>query len=720
MVDKKVGFSLFSSLVPIDYSIHHLLESLSSQILKLTMHSPLCGLSFVSKGNLDGYSKAVYLPLIDIKAHSTVLSTTTRTLLSQTFVNSSGDVIPQARYTFPLHDGACVVGFTCRIGNRVIQGSVKEREKARADFHEAVKRGQTVGLLERLPSTADVFTTTVGNLPPRVNVAIGITYLQELKHDMEAGETRLTFPTAIAPRYGKYPFELLSSPESTDAQASGGFEIIVDIQMAGDSFIRGISSPSHPIAVSMGTLSSSPNEDPSLHKAAVTLSLGKTELESDFVLQVRTEQAGKPRALLERHPTIADSQALMITMVPNFTLPSSRPEIVFLIDRSGSMHDKIATVISAMQVFLKSLPVGLKFNICSFGTRHSFLWPRSKSYSQTTLKEATAYVQQFSADHGGTNILDPVQATVENRYADMELEVMLLTDGEIWDQSQLFAYLNKRVVDDKAPIRVFTLGIGDTVSHSLIEGVARAGNGFSQAVITGERLDNKIVRMLKGALTPHVTDYGLEVRYEQDSCLGEEYEIIDKVSDSLSVSLRLDSTPTAPEQSDQEPISLYDPSADVGMPEAGVGPEAKRDDNDGQARFAHLPQITVPKIIQSPAVVPSLFSFIRQTVYLLMCGESARKHPKAVVLRGTSSHGPLELEIPVQVSALDARQAHVSHNSALTESPIPFHGRTMLTVPRSWNTLRKQSTNLRQRKPSLSSRKVAAGYLTPRTNPKRC
>jgi len=64
-----------------------------------------------------------------------------------------------------------------------------------------------------------------------------------------------------------------------------------------------------------------------------------------------------------------------------------------------------------------------------------------------------------------------------------------------------------------APIRVFTLGVGNSVSHALIEGMARAGNGFSQAVGEEEKLDTKVVRMLKGALSPHVNDYTIEIVY---------------------------------------------------------------------------------------------------------------------------------------------------------------------------------------------------------------
>ena len=55
----------------------------------------------------------------------------------------------------------------------------------------------------------------------------------------------------------------------------------------------------------------------------------------------------------------------------------------------------------------------------------------------------------------------------------------------IWRPETLFEYLNQEITNKKAPIRIFTLGIGNGVSHSLIEGVAKAGNGFSQAVAEG-------------------------------------------------------------------------------------------------------------------------------------------------------------------------------------------------------------------------------------------
>lgn len=103
--------------------------------------------------------KCHYLPQVSLKAHTTILATTSRTQLTQTFVNpSESKGIKKLRYTFPLLDGVSVVGFTCRVDDRIIVGVVKEKEKAKAEYKVAVDAGQAAGLLEQLPDAADVFT----------------------------------------------------------------------------------------------------------------------------------------------------------------------------------------------------------------------------------------------------------------------------------------------------------------------------------------------------------------------------------------------------------------------------------------------------------------------------------------------------------------------------------------------------------------------------------
>lgn len=620
-----------------------------------------------------------HLPLLDSEAHSTILSTTSKTVLKQTFSNpSNSEAIKECTYTFPLYDGVSVVGFTCTIGPRTLRGIVKEKVRAKKIFDDAVAKGETAGLLVQASEASDVFSTKLGNIPAGEKVIVEITYIGELKHD-DADGIRFTIPTSIAPRYGAGPntskslFSSLRGFSNQSADA-GRICITVDVNLPEGLSIKSLQSPSHPIAVSMGVLSVAAQADPVMNKASATLSLGSSALEKDFVFIVHSKGTGIPKALLETHPTIPNHRALMTTLVPRFSLPHSKSEIVFIADRSGSMMENIPMLISAMRVFLKSIPTGIKFNICSFGSNHAFLWHKSKSYTSVNLREAMEYVSTFEANFGGTETFDAIKATVENRLDDLPLEIILLTDGDIWNQEPLFAYVNKQVKKTQGNIRVFPLGIGTGVSHSLIGGLARAGNGFAQAVQHGERLDNNVVRMLRGALTPHITDYTLEVKYEQED---DDFEVIEKVTDCMKM-LRTDSDSSSkmllhasepvgsgmkirlsdrdliqsqpsqkkqedrleekPEEMPQAVISLFDPN---------VNPEIES--TDALDEKAELPNIQHPKLLQAPHKIPSLVPFSRTTVYLLMGPETIQRNPTSVVLRATCAHGPLALEIPVEV-----------------------------------------------------------------------
>jgi hypothetical protein len=161
-----------------------------------------------------------HLPLLSSTIRSTILSTTSRTLLTQIFKNPTAQNIEECIYTFPLYDGVSVVSFTCRIGKRVLRGLVKEKEKARKVFEEAVTRGETAGLLEQTPEASDVFATKLGNVRAGETVIVEIVYVGELK--MSEGEgVRFTVPTKIAPRYGKVPAVM----DGLQAKEEGGIKV---------------------------------------------------------------------------------------------------------------------------------------------------------------------------------------------------------------------------------------------------------------------------------------------------------------------------------------------------------------------------------------------------------------------------------------------------------------------------------------------------------------
>ena len=293
----------------------------------------ICALYFNTPQPVDvwgGESKRRYLPQVKLDSHTILSSLCYTTTLKQVFSNSGKEAIPQARYTFPLYDGVAVSGYTITYGDTTLRGVVQQKEVAKKTYEAAVAKGETAGLLEALP--AGVFGVTLGNLPPTTDVHVTIVYCGELKHDAGIDGLRFMLPTSIAPRYGDYPGKLLESTAVSDS----GISITVDVDV-GKSAIRKLQSPSHPIAVSMGTVSSDAQETFTPSKASTTLTLGTTELAHDFIVQLLIDDISKPQALVEKHPDL-HTRAVVATLVPKFSLPTSQPEIVFIADQSGSMR----------------------------------------------------------------------------------------------------------------------------------------------------------------------------------------------------------------------------------------------------------------------------------------------------------------------------------------------------------------------------------------------
>jgi hypothetical protein len=460
-----------------------------------------------------------------------IIQDTARVSVTQLFENDSNITIPTASYTFPLPTGCTVVDFKCRIGSeRILKGKVKPRQEADDDFRRAVDRCQTAGLLEQ--HTPEIFTTTLGNIPSNIRVQADISFVTLLKYGFSDGYglTTFTLPFHIAPRYGT-PSRPLQQALARTADLRS-LEIEVNVLAAEE--IAGVECGSHDVNVSLGTggreyqtwsefVAAGRNANtPDLRTALVKLASPTTGLERDFILNIRTRPEAsleQPRACMETHPSSPNQRALMVTIPPKFMLQNqsslSNREIIFVADLSGSMSDKINSLKSSMEFFLKGLPQSCHFNIWCFGSTYEKLWERSKAYSGETLQDALSYVsRRFNADMGGTCLLPALKATFNVFGPYQAIDIVVLTDGQVWDLNGTLDLVQQKRVASQGRIRLFALGIGDAVSHELVEGLAKVGGGYAEVIPAAaqERLEARVMAVLKAALSGHVGPLRIELR----------------------------------------------------------------------------------------------------------------------------------------------------------------------------------------------------------------
>jgi hypothetical protein len=160
---------------------------------------------------------------------------------------------------------------------------------------------------------------------------------------------------------------------------------------------------------------------------------------------------------------------------------------------------RMDSVKASLQIMLRSLPTNdTRFNIVSFGSRHSSLWPISQIYSAESVEEASGHIDAFEADYGGTELRSALSFAFNNRISLMSssenktpTSVFVLTDGKAWNLERILKEITAAVKEAKQNgtlLRVFTLGVGNEVSMAMCEGIARVGNGASVYVAVSNLL----------------------------------------------------------------------------------------------------------------------------------------------------------------------------------------------------------------------------------------
>lgn len=475
------------------------------------------------KPDLPAEQRLRCLPILGVSVEAQVISTIARTTLVQTFTNFSSKAISEADYIFPLYYGSVVISFRCLIGDeKVLVGTVKPKEEAKVEYKRAVERLEVAALLEE--HTTEIFESKVGNIPPKATVKVEIVYATELKYDLGGNGVVMTIPTSIAPRYG---LPAVDTHGWMDDLAVDGLKINANISCPGP--ITKLESQTHPISVSFGKPQSkavssfsdltttSDHEDPTdyLRNAAARLSDPAAKLEKDFVLLINANGNAytRSRAIMSRSHAKLDQAAMMISISPQETVQDSTApggfhgDIIILADQSNSMNgSKNKLLRETVNRALELLPRTCRLNVMAFGDKCHALWERPCLYNEEEMIQAKDFTSKFQGDMGGTRLLPALEDAIRSLPTpeDGTTQVIVLTDTEVWEADKTIDRIRQWRRERGGKIRFFALGIGDQVSHHLLEGLATAGGGYADIIPVGAHEDRgeKIQRMIAGACMP--------------------------------------------------------------------------------------------------------------------------------------------------------------------------------------------------------------------------
>ncbi|MBI1271635.1 VWA domain-containing protein [bacterium] len=486
--------------------------------------------------------KKVKLPLAGVDIDATVVGRVADVTIIQRFVNSFPENL-EAVYTFPVAASASVYSVEMKVGDRVIKGKVEERSQARANYRLAIENGQRACLMEQ--ERDEIFTVSVGNIPPEEEVSIEIKYSEALTF-YEDGSTEIRLPLVVAPKYT--PGEpvareqvgngvLLDTDRVSDASRISpprlvdSFDPEVDLNVC----VK-ISAPKNSSRAELGLglkdlACSQYATRSSFDKTGTRVTLGrKNELMNrDFVLRWQHADRVLTSQFLSHRTGQKGLYSGMLSILPPVQekVVETGRDLVFLLDRSGSMHgEKMISAKRACKFLLSSLGPRDRFAINAFD--HENDWFSEPTLFEGKAKMCRATEEAVSAGldflttvdaQGGTEIGRALIASCDRfeRLKDCkEPIVVLITDGHIGDESDVLRLVQQKVSN----IRVFTVGIDSAVNYGFLERLARLSGATSAFVNPGDELESTMRRIACNIGQPLIQEIkleGINCRIEQST-----------------------------------------------------------------------------------------------------------------------------------------------------------------------------------------------------------
>ncbi len=397
----------------------------------------------------------------------------------QRFSNPADEWV-EGIYVFPLPQGAAVHAMRLVVGERVIEGQVKEKSEAKKVYEQAKKAGKKASLVEQ--ERPNVFTTSVANIGPGEEVTVRITYQEILEYD--SGRFELRFPMVVGTRY------IPGAPVEISSDGTGwAFDTdqVPDASRITPPVLHPSEGPVNPVKLSVALDAGMPLERLHSPSHAVEISSSKKGTQNisfenvyadrDFVLEWVPARGRDPRAAVFSEEFDGDVYVLAMVMPPadQFVETVKLPrEVVFVVDTSGSMGGaSILQAKQALSLAIDQLQPEDFFNIIEFDSTFTRLYRDSRPAMPAAVQEAKNWIDGLEAN-GGTEMLAPLTAALEDRSEHAPLrQVIFITDGCVGNEDALFATINS----DLGRSRLFTIGIGSAPNSHFMERAALFGRG---------------------------------------------------------------------------------------------------------------------------------------------------------------------------------------------------------------------------------------------------
>lgn len=433
------------------------------------------------------------------------------TEVEQVFANSGSQAF-DAVYSFPVPDHAAVAEFTYWIDGKPVTGEVVRKQRAREIYEQEKAAGRETALAEK--DEYRTFDISVASVRGGQDVRTRLVYLQTAHTDTGIG------------RY-VYPLEEGGVDEQRNAfwevrdEVAGRFSFTLDLKSSYP--IDAVRLPGQPGAqidqldsgrwrVTLGALPNASSADFDEQIAAIEESgsipmdtVGQpsaTRLDTDVLVYWRHQEGLAGSVDLVTHkPDAGGRGTFMLTLTPGDDLPliSEGRDWVFVLDVSGSMSGKFATLAVGVEKALAQMDPQDRFRIITFNNSSREMTGGFVNATPENVHQYIDRVRRLKAE-GGTNLHGGLESGLRSLDSDRSSGIVLVTDGVanvgVTEKKKFLKLL------DKKDVRLFTFILGNSANRPLLEAMTEVSNGFSMAASNSDDIVGQL-KLATGKLNFH-------------------------------------------------------------------------------------------------------------------------------------------------------------------------------------------------------------------------
>lgn len=415
------------------------------------------------------------LPDLEIREHHVnvvVEDGYVTTSVEQIFHNPNPSDL-EAVYSFPVPELAAVGEFIYWINDQPVIGEVVEKAKARKIYEEEKAAGRNTAIAEK--DEYKTFDISVYPVKAQSDVKIRLVYIQPAYVDTGVG--RYVYPL----EEGGIDEEKMAFWSRNDVVSE---KFSFNLNFRSSYPIDALRLPKHPNATiqqlspeewTVELVNQQNVEEAGSAKNVISLS-------QDIVVYWRHKD-GLPGSLdlVTYKPEANKRGTFMLTLTPGDDLGkvTGGSDWVFVLDISGSMQGKYATLVEGVRQSLGKLRQEDRFKVVLFNNNSVDLTSGFLVVSQANIDSTLHQLENYQVD-GGTNLFAGLKSGLDGIDADRPSGIVLVTDGVAnVGNTEKKAFVSLLQNYD---VRLFTFIMGNSANRPLLKEMTEVSNGFAISV----------------------------------------------------------------------------------------------------------------------------------------------------------------------------------------------------------------------------------------------